>query len=86
MDNISALQRRNIELETELRLIKEQLAEARYGTQYLINCLSGQYAQFNIRDTSYRGITGCSHSEHQTGEDLISGSVHQVCFALVRID
>ncbi|KAK3718359.1 hypothetical protein LTR37_005172 [Vermiconidia calcicola] len=42
MDGGDYLRCRNIQLETELRLVKEQLAQAQSGTQYLINCLSNQ--------------------------------------------
>ncbi|KAK3718816.1 hypothetical protein LTR37_004732 [Vermiconidia calcicola] len=42
MDDANYLRCRNIQLETELRLVKEQLAQAQSGTQYLINCLSNQ--------------------------------------------
>lgn len=45
MDDVNYIRYRNIELETELRLVKEQLAQAQRGTQYLINCLSNQYPQ-----------------------------------------
>ena len=40
MDDIHYLRYRNIELETELRLVKEQLAQAQNGTQYLVNCVA----------------------------------------------
>ena len=43
MDDSSRLKYRIVELETELRLVKEQLAQAQIGTQYLINCLSSQH-------------------------------------------
>ena len=42
MEDVSHLQYRNIQLETELRLVKEQLAQAQSGTQYLVNCFSNQ--------------------------------------------
>lgn len=75
MDTINYLQRRNTELETELRLIKEQLAEARSGTQYLINCLSGQYAPLTVRENNTYTITNNPHVQHELEEDLISGCV-----------
>lgn len=72
VDDINYLLRRNIELETELRLIKEQLTEARSGTQYLINCLSSQYAQVNSRDTNACGINGRACFAVEPEADLIS--------------
>ena len=53
---MEGLRFRNIELETELRLVKEQLSQAQSGTQYLVNCLtnqqSGQYHRQTQRKES----------------------------------
>jgi hypothetical protein len=42
MDDPNHYIRRTIELETEVRLLKEQLAQAHGGTQYLLNCVAQQ--------------------------------------------
>ncbi|KAF2480755.1 hypothetical protein BDY17DRAFT_199852 [Neohortaea acidophila] len=41
-DEVNYLRYRNIVLETELRMVKDQLAQAQSGTQYLLHCLSTQ--------------------------------------------
>lgn len=43
MNEVNYLRCRNVELETELRLVKEQLAQAHSGTQYLINCFTSAH-------------------------------------------
>ena len=44
--------RRTIELETELRLVKEQLTRAQQGTQYLVNCFTTQPAHHGFNERS----------------------------------
>ena len=44
MDELVQLRCHNAALETELRLVKEQLAQAHMSTQYLLSSLSGQHA------------------------------------------
>lgn len=43
MEDTNSLRYRIIQLETELRLAKQQLRDAQNGTQYLLNCLSNQH-------------------------------------------
>lgn len=46
MDDINYLRYRNVQLETELRFLREQLAQAHSGTQYVISCFTKAH-EFN---------------------------------------
>lgn len=69
MDDITRLRYRTVELETELRLVKEQLAQARSATQYIINCLANEHAQPHINGTNVYGMIDRSHSAYAAYSD-----------------
>ena len=65
-DDINHLRYRNIELETELRLVKEQLAQAQNSTQYLVNCVASVDARNRHAPANHYGIQFRS-TPHQSG-------------------
>jgi hypothetical protein len=55
IDDATYLRLRNVQLETELRYVKEQLAQAHSGTQYLVGCFANAHASRPIASANSNG-------------------------------